>query len=134
HVCIRLANEYPSERIYRKTDRFGGKRSRSSEIGFRTHSSTRPMIISDLAQSIFEGAVLLHDRETVLQCKKFQTINGKPQAPSGEYDDRVLALALAVHGIQSYPQIRERVQSPYKRTDGKIERLRFPDSRRGPLP
>ena len=134
HVVIRLRQAYPNARIYHKTDVAKGRRHRSKELGFRTHGTNRPLLISDLAESIMNKAVIIHDTQTAMQCKRFQTVGGKPQAPPGEYDDRVLALALADHGMRTYPGSIDKTQSPFVGQAAKLQRTHFPSKNVVPKP
>jgi len=64
--------------------------------GWRTTSSTKPFVMSELSAAIREDDLILHDAETIMELKTFvrdgKKMNGSP------HDDRVMALALANEG------------------------------------
>jgi hypothetical protein len=68
------------------------------ELGFDTNSVFRPVLISGLDLAISQGAIRLHDPETIQQLREFV------RKPSGReegvgHDDDVFGVALAVEGL-----------------------------------
>lgn len=114
HVVIRLTKEYPADRLWHRMDFVRG--ARRKDIGFKTHVGNRNILIGDLALALHDRGVLLHDRRTVDECKKFiyTAPRGRVEAAPGAHDDHVFALALALEGAKHYPEklSRERYHSP----------------------
>jgi len=68
----------------------------SKRFGFKTTSSTRPVIISDLVRIVREEAYLINDRETLHEMQTFvRNDKGRPEAAEGSHDDLVMSLAIA---------------------------------------
>jgi phage terminase large subunit len=68
----------------------------SKTYGFKTTSSTRPVIISDLVRIVREEAYLINDRETLHEMQTFvRNDKGRPEASEGCHDDLVMSLAIA---------------------------------------
>lgn len=108
-TLIRL--QVPMELIYRRQRDASDKQSTSLQyIGFITTSISRPQVLSLLQMALRERAIHVHDPITLGELRTFVfTSNNKPEAERGAHDDTVLALALAVLGIQqSYLLRRER--------------------------
>ena len=67
-----------------------------SEIpGWLTTTSSRGQMLGGLQSALKDVAVKPHDAATYTQLGQFAYINGKPQAPEGQHDDEVMALAVA---------------------------------------
>jgi hypothetical protein len=94
-----LTLQYPLELIYSKQRDPSDRRTPLlQELGFDTNTVFRPVLISGLDQALREGAIKLHDPETLMQLRQFV------RKPSGKeegivHDDDVFGLALAVEGL-----------------------------------
>lgn len=71
------------------------------KYGWETNAKTRPIMIQDLAVFISEGHIKLNDYDTLEELLTFvYDKDGKAQALKGCYDDRVMALAIALQVFQ----------------------------------
>ena len=105
HLTIQLSKIYPIDRIYHRMDPFQEK-SRGSSLGLQVTVGNRNRLIADLAESIAEGSIRIHDKRTVRQCRHFVwNRRGRIEAAAGHHDDRVFALIGAIHGWKHYPRI-----------------------------
>lgn len=67
-------------------------------LGFRTDSKTKPMIIDDLRASLRMGEVELNDKTTMQEMLTYVVKeSGKLEAEEGSHDDCVMSLAIANH-------------------------------------
>jgi hypothetical protein len=113
-ACVNIARppiSYPKDRLYHKDDWNEEKRNMSREIGWRTHSGTRHLLISDLAEAIEDHAVTLVDKRTIAECMKLIITNKRVEAAKGSHDDHCFALGLAIIGGKCYPKA---ALDPYK--------------------
>lgn len=101
-----LRQGYPPGRIYHRLkqpdeDPF----ERSDNIGWKTTTVTRQQLLSKLDTALREGALLVHDPVTVQELMTFVIKpNGKAEHNAGCHDDTVIALGLAVVGIEQMPR------------------------------
>jgi hypothetical protein len=96
--------KYPGHRIYARTYTPDGGRFSTPQKGWLTTPVTRPTMINHLAQSIRERALIMHSRETQLECLQFIIKpNGRPEAQTGSKDDRVFSLSIANEMFQHSP-------------------------------
>lgn len=87
--------------------------------GFRTTSSTRPLIIAGLVEIAREHPDWLNDPETLREMLSFvRGPRGRPEAQSGAHDDCVMALAIAYYVRES--RLPRRTENGW--TFGEIER------------
>lgn len=89
---------YPKQYVREAPDTFTGAIKKS--YGFRTTSSTRPVILANLVSIVRDEVYLINDIVTLREMLSFVKIKGKPQAEEGEHDDLVLGLAIT-YGIRS---------------------------------
>ena len=79
-------------------------RRRDGEPGFLTTQSTKAAMIGSLAAYIRQDAGRIRDRETIRECLSYvYDDKGHTNAVWGAHDDRVIALALAVHQLMERP-------------------------------
>lgn len=89
-------NQYARERID------GGSFQSVCSYGFRTTSSTRPVIIAGLVEVVREHAEWINDPETLREMLSFvRSDRGRAEAQAGAHDDCVMALAIAYHVRQA---------------------------------
>ena len=90
---------YPLELIYSKQrDPSDRKSPLLQELGFDTNSVFRPVLISGLDMALREGAIKLHDPETLQQLREFvRKPNGREEGQG--HDDDVFGVALCVEGL-----------------------------------
>ena len=96
---IHYSNVYTHQRLDTTT---GGV---SVEYGFTTTSRSRPAILEDVAALMRRGELQVCDERTLSEMESFVFTDDsgrKAEAASGSYDDMVMALALAVHGVTSF--------------------------------
>ncbi len=114
-----LRLEYPPHLLYHRqgspedlTKTRGGGLQR---VGWRTTTVTRPQLIHKLDRAIREMAIWIHDPHTIQECRTFVIKpSGKPEAQNGCHDDDVLAAALGVVGIESFPSSAREQTETYK--------------------
>jgi hypothetical protein len=94
-----LTLQYPLELIYSKQRDPSDRRSPMlQELGFDTNTVFRPVLISGLDQAVRQGAIKLHDPETLMQLRQFvRKANGREEGIV--HDDDVFGVALAVEGL-----------------------------------
>lgn len=86
---------YP--RVYRRTTTGKVEERTTSDYGFWTGPQTKSMAISGLARYIREDAARIKDPGTIRECLTYVYDDaGRANAQEGCYDDRVMALALAL--------------------------------------
>lgn len=90
---------YP--RLYRRNSNGPGE----GEYGFLTTSRTKPLIVNALARYIREDVSRLRDRELASECLSYAYDDkGRTNAQAGCYDDRVMALAIALYAATERPR------------------------------
>lgn len=95
--------EYPLSKIYHRpksVDQVAG--GLTGNIGFKTTVITRPQLISRLDSAIRQMGVIVRDKITLDELENFvYKANGRVEAGTGSHDDTVIALALAIVGVES---------------------------------
>lgn len=87
---------YENQYIREQFDTYTGKLKKS--FGFRTTSITRPVIISALIEIIREHTDLIQDEVTINELLTIiRNERGRIEAPEGEHDDLMMALAIAYY-------------------------------------
>lgn len=96
---LTIEGGYPIELLFAKERDPSDRRTPLlQELGFDTNTVFRPVLISTLDQAIREGAIQVHDPETIAQLQQFvRKPNGREEGI--EHDDDVFGLALAVVGL-----------------------------------
>lgn len=83
----------PRERIYFHKNYDAGRVRRVP--GFDTNTKSRPVMVADLEEAIRKEHLEIHEREFYGEARAFAYDDaGKPQAPEGMHDDRVMRVAL----------------------------------------
>ena len=87
--------------------------------GFLTTSKTKPLIIDGLAALLRQGQSGIADMDLVSELRTYIIDDkGAFNSQSGCYDDRVMAYAIALHGLASMPRVRHRIiQRRFKTLD-----------------
>ena len=87
--------------------------------GFLTTSKTKPLIIDNLASLLRQSQSGISDMELVNELRTYIIDDkGAFNSQSGCYDDRVMAYAIALHGLASMPRPRHRtIQKRYNALD-----------------
>lgn len=89
---------YPNQYWRETTDKVTRRFTKS--YGFKTTSSTRPVILAGLVKAVREDITLIEDSDTLGEMLTFvRNTKGRPEAMQGEHDDLIMALAIA-HGIR----------------------------------
>jgi hypothetical protein len=82
----------------------------SDRLGFRTNVKTRDMIITNAKRLIRTGVIKINSNGCINECLSFVVnLAGKPEHDKGKHDDRVFAMMIALHCIDIYPEIKDRV-------------------------
>lgn len=75
-----------------------GERKEYDELGWQTSAKTKPIIISDLQESLREILLVLHDADTLAEINHYSLLaDGTWGGSGGWHDDRVMSLAIGVH-------------------------------------
>lgn len=91
---------YPNQYARERTD--SGSLRGICSYGFRTTSSTRPVIIAGLVEVVREHPDWINDPETLRELLSFvRSQSGRAEAQAGAHDDCVMALAIAHHVRQA---------------------------------
>lgn len=85
-IVDKLYDVYEYENLYKDKDK--------DYYGFRTTTSTRSQILSNLKIFLENNKIYLNDKETIEQLFVFINRSGKYQADKGYHDDLVMALAI----------------------------------------
>jgi len=108
HLVEELKKVYPIDRIYHRMDS-SGKAMSGDILGWRTHEGNRKQLIDRLAGMIADGAIVIRDRNTLSELREFKWTRkgtyGRYEAGRGHHDDHVIALSLAVMGMETYPRL-----------------------------
>lgn len=87
------------------------------KLGWTTGPTTKPLMIDDLEQALRLSQIELRDDLNFPELRFYQTFkDGKTGAPSGQWDDRVIALAIAVQ-MRKYLRPRMERPDPYDGPD-----------------
>ena len=82
----------------------------SDELGWDTNVKTKPILISDLREALTNMLVVIHDEDTLREIKKYSVLDQSESgyttygAALGSHDDRVIALAIAIHFAKTLPE------------------------------
>ncbi len=102
---------YP--RLYRRAGAGDG------EYGFLTTARTKPLIINALARYIREDGARLRDRELAGECLSYAyDEKGRTNAQPGCYDDRVMAMAIALYAATERPRGPDFTEADWGRAYG----------------
>ena len=87
--------------------------------GFLTTSKTKPLIVDNLAALLRQGESGVADIELLNELRTYIIDDkGSYNSQNGCYDDRVMAYAIALHGLASMPRPRHRtIQKRFKSLD-----------------
>lgn len=122
-----LELQYPLDRIFRRrpaADVQGG--SLLQFYGYETSSVSRPQLISALDAAILDGSLIVRDVNTLQELRTFVVKpDGKAEHAEECHDDEVLALALAVIGLRTYPRTKPPLAEPVRPLVRKYGRRRY---------
>ena len=93
-VLNRLRRLY--HHLYHRQEYDRETRKPGVRIGWHTNSITKPDLVGKLAEAIRDDAVGVEDRDTIEELMAYAYVGGGTSAPEGHYDDRVMALGIAV--------------------------------------
>ena len=111
-VMIAIRDNYKYNNLfaaYHSPDKQSRKISPSTQkvYGWDTNNSTKPTMIQDLGRFIRDGHIKINDFNTIDELISYVYDDRKTEAMGGCYDDRVMALAIALQVA-----IRKNVQLP----------------------
>lgn len=101
--------------VARAIDFSSGSNVEKDKLGFITGSTSRPLMLGDLAAEIREGACELRDKDLKNECMNFINNNGKPQAAEGSTDDFLMSFAIAGQLLRIRPY-SEALEKEYRKT------------------
>jgi hypothetical protein len=107
-------------RIYRRHRYTSRLEARTEEMGWYTSHSTKPSIIADLIAAVREGSLGLFDQGTITEMTQYVRdekglTNGSP------FDDRVMALAIALRMLQHVNSPQQKPDLPPEEVYGTFE-------------
>ena len=92
-------NQYRMESIDTITKRTKDK------LGWQTDRASRPLMLSDLNQALYEKKIIIRSEEILAEMSSFiKNKQGRPEAQEGAYDDCVMATAIAVQMYSHLPE------------------------------
>jgi hypothetical protein len=103
-----LMQDYPIGRIYeRRPDPANARPPTANELGFLTTSTSKPMMISALDVALLDGSLVVRKARTVSELMSYVIDSGgRTNAQQGCHDDEVIALGLAVMGLNAARLVR----------------------------
>jgi len=79
----------------------------TKRAGWLTTTKTKPLVIDNLAALVRQGQLGVFDIETVRELRTYMVDSkGRTNAMNGRFDDRVMALAIALFGLNTMPRHR----------------------------
>ena len=79
----------------------------TKRAGWMTTTKTKPLVIDNLAALIRQGQAGISDIETARELRTYMVDSkGRTNAMSGRHDDRVMAFAIALFGLNTMPRHR----------------------------
>jgi len=102
-----LLTFYNYPRNYRAEKRLETDMEITDKYGFRTTEPSKWMLIGAMLMALEQNNIIVHDPVTIAELRNFVYIQSKSKAGAAEgfNDDTVMALMLALHGANLYPQI-----------------------------
>lgn len=93
----RLSNEKQMDYAYGDRD--------IKRVGWLTTTKTKPVIIDGLARAVMTDASGIQDSDLVSELRTYVVDDkGRTNAQKGCFDDRVMAYAIALHGVTNMPR------------------------------
>lgn len=91
----------------------------TEELGWQTNVKTKPIIVQGMVEALRNVLVVLHDAETLSELSTYVVKEVKEEgyikygAEEGAYDDRVMALMIAVHLAKQLPdRVADEIRPP----------------------
>lgn len=101
-VIDHLKHEY--QHLYRQRVYEGRIDKQTEKIGWVTTLKTKPLMINDLKKLIRDEELEIHDAEIKKEFNTYVSDDaGRTNALSGNYDDRIMALAIAYQVYKKHP-------------------------------
>lgn len=120
---LQYPNIYHREKMQITDD---GSFVQTEELGWLTSVKTKPMIVQGMVEALRNVLVSLHDAETISELSTYVVKEVKEEgyikygAEEGAYDDRVMALMVAIHLAKQLP---DRMSSPQQDPNFHISRV-----------
>lgn len=98
HTVLAALQKLATPGVYRERPVYGklGQVLQPGKRGWLTSTITKPLMIDELEQALRTFALRLQDGENIQELTFYKTFDdGKTGAPPGQFDDRVMALAIA---------------------------------------
>jgi hypothetical protein len=71
------------------------------KVGFVTNAKTKPMIINNFIELLTTNQILINSKDLLSEMKLYSFEDGKMNASRGYHDDLVMAMALAIEGLNN---------------------------------
>jgi hypothetical protein len=91
--------QYPNLYMRRSFDRFDGSKNAAHSFGFWVDQGTRAILLERMRQSVATKRLDPCDERLQNEINSFIFIDGKPQAEKRRHDDMIMAVGLALMGI-----------------------------------
>ena len=84
---------------------------RDKFLGFNTNVSTRSILLARLQEYVAREWLLISDERLKKEINTFVfSKSGRPEADTGQHDDMVFAVGLALMGLQQIDDVKEHAQ------------------------
>ena len=104
---------YPS--LYRTTSFDKVTNAWRNQLGFSTNVKTRPLIFARLYEYVTRGWISVACPRFMAEANRLHyNSRGKVEASSGQHDDMVMAMGLALIGLDQVDEIAEEVERAYR--------------------
>lgn len=88
-----LTEHHKYSRVFKDTD---------SRFGFRTNSTSRPLIIDNLINAVDNLMLVAHNPQFFKELLTLVDNNGKIEAAQGQHDDTVMSMAIALEMVRAF--------------------------------
>jgi len=110
--------EYPV--LYKRKKLDKKKKITIEEEGWWTSNKTKPLLLDHLHNLVRTEEVEIPDADTIDEMRTYSKLeDGSVGASAGNFDDRVISVALAYYGVKLYPYRAKKVKLKRKSTPAK---------------
>ena len=100
----KLKEIYPLWKIYHREVLDENFKTTTKKIGWQTSTASRLVMVADLLSFVREHRLIIRSKKLIDECLSFiRNKKGKPEAQQGCYDDRVMAMAVALQMWKAFP-------------------------------
>ncbi|NBI06623.1 hypothetical protein [Senegalia massiliensis] len=99
-IITKLKYDYKYPNLHKHKD-YDARGRAKKKVGFVTNGKTKPIMVDRLRELFEEGQILINSKILLEEMKVFKSKNGKMGAISGQHDDTVMAICLALEGLNT---------------------------------